>query len=190
MAYGRGELDQRVAHLSQEKSRHELADTVRRFGNVVFGTGMGLGGVFGGFIHDRIGWRYAFYIQVPFIVFGGLAAFLTVKVPIKETDTDKIKRVDFLGAFTLVLSLVLLLLALNSGGNVVPWNHPLVYVSLPLSFVSLLVFIYVEDRVALEPIIPVRLLVDQTVLAACLTNWFATMSVFALIYYGPVCTFY
>ena len=26
------------------------------------------GGVFGGFINDTIGWRYAFYIQVPFII--------------------------------------------------------------------------------------------------------------------------
>ena len=112
--------------------------------------------------------------------------FLSIDVPIKETDTSKINRVDFLGAFTLVASLVLLLLGLNSGGNIVPWNHPLVYVSLPLSLIFLLAFIYVEDRVADAPIIPVRLLMNQSVLAACLTNWFGTMSVFALIYYGPV----
>ena len=156
------------------------------FGNIVYGSGMGLGGVFGGFINDTIGWRYAFYIQVPFIIIGGIMGFIMIDVPIKETDKDKIKRVDFLGAFTLVASLVLLLLGLNSGGNIVPWNHPLVYVSLPLSLVILLVFVYVEDRVADEPIIPVRLLMNQSVLAACLTNWFGTMSVFALMYYGPV----
>lgn len=154
------------------------------FGNIVFGSGMGLGGVFGGFIHDRIGWRYAFYIQVPFIIVGGIAGFLTIDVPIKETDTAKLKRVDFLGALTLVASLVFLLLGLNSGGNVVPWNHPLVYVSLPLSLIFLILFIFVEDRIADEPIIPVRLLLNQTVAAACLTNWFITMSIFALYYYG------
>lgn len=98
-----------------------------------------------------------------------------MQVPIKETDTAKIKRVDFLGAFTLVGALVLLLLGLNSGGNTVPWNHPLVYVSLPMSLVFLLTFVYVEDRVASEPIIPIRLLANRSVLAACLTNWFMTM---------------
>ncbi|KAK4549543.1 hypothetical protein LTR36_006540 [Oleoguttula mirabilis] len=154
--------------------------------NVVFGAGMGLGGIFGGFVHERIGWRYAFYIQVPFIVVGGIAACIAVKVPVKETDTDKIKRVDFLGAFALVATLVLLLLGLNSGGNIVPWNHPLVYVSLPMSFISLLLFIYIEERVALEPMIPVRLLLNQSVMAACLTNWFVTMAVYALLYYGPI----
>jgi MFS family permease len=155
-------------------------------GNIVFGSGMGLGGVFGGFINDKLGWRYAFYIQVPFIVLAGIIGTLTISAPIKETDKEKIRRVDFLGAITLVLTLVLFLLGLNSGGNIVPWNHPLVWVPLPLSFVFLCVFIYVEDRVAQEPIIPVRLLLNQSVMAACLTNWFMTMSCFALIYYGPI----
>ena len=107
-------------------------------------------------------------------------------MPIKDIGTEKIRRVDFLGAFTLVASLVLLLLGLNSGGNIVPWTHPLVLVSIPLSLVFLIAFVYIEDRVASEPVIPVRLLLNQTVAAACLTNWFATMSVFALIYYGPI----
>lgn len=156
------------------------------FGNIVFGTGMGLGGVFGGFINDQIGWRYAFYIQVPFILIGGTLGFIMIDVPIKETDRDKINRVDFLGAFTLVTSLVLLLLGLNSGGNIVPWKHPLVYVSLPLSLVFFALFVYVEDRVAEEPIIPVRLMLNRTVAAACLVNWFMTMSIFGLQYYGPI----
>lgn len=148
--------------------------------------GMGLGGVFGGWINDTYGWRYAFYIQVPFIVVAGVIGCIVINIPVKETATSRIKRVDFLGALTLVTSLVLLMLGLNSGGNTVPWNHPLVYVSLPLSGVFLALFVYVEEKVALEPIIPVHLLLNQTVAAACLTNWFITMSVFALTYYAPV----
>lgn len=108
------------------------------------------------------------------------------QIPTKETDTAKIRRVDFLGALTLVSALVLLLLGLNSGGNIVPWNHPLVYVPLPLSLVLLLIFIFVEDRVASEPVIPVRLLAHRSVLASLLTNWFMTMAVFSLIYYVPM----
>ncbi|TKA64747.1 hypothetical protein B0A55_09787, partial [Friedmanniomyces simplex] len=86
--------------------------------NIVYGAGMGLGGVFGGAINDRLGWRWAFYIQVPFITVAGIAGFLTVKVPIKETETANIRRVDFLGALTLVASLILCLVGLNSGGNI------------------------------------------------------------------------
>lgn len=156
------------------------------FGNIVFGTGMSLGGIFGGYIHDTLGWRYAFYIQVPFIVVSGLTGFFTIDVPIKDTGTAKLKRIDFLGAGTLVTSLVLLLTGLNSGGNIVPWNHPLVLITIPSSAVVLALFVYIEDRVASEPIIPVHLLLDRSVAATCLTCWFAPMSVFGLIYYGPV----
>jgi MFS family permease len=155
-------------------------------GNIVYGTGMGLGGLFGGAIHDSIGWRWAFLIQVPFIVFAGILSFFTVKVPIKKSETARIRRVDFLGSFALSVTLVLLLLGLNSGGNLVPWTHPLVLTTLPLSLVALFVFVYIEDRVASEPVIPVRLLAQQTVAAACLTNWFITMAVFALLYYVPI----
>jgi predicted MFS family arabinose efflux permease len=62
----------------------------------------------------------------------------------------------------------------------------LVYVSLPLSGVLLLAFVYVEDRVASEPIIPVRLLLNRSVAAACLANWFMTMYVFAISFYVPI----
>lgn len=157
-------------------------------GNIVFGLGMGLGGVFGGWINDTpgLGWRWAFYIQIPFAVVGGIFGSYMLDIPVRESDKSKIQRVDFLGAGTLVTALVLLLLGLNSGGNIVPWNHPLVYVSIPLSFLMLLAFIYIEDRIAAEPIIPVRLLANRSVAAACLTNWFMTMSVFSLIYYGPI----
>jgi predicted MFS family arabinose efflux permease len=149
---------------------------------------MGLGGIFGGLMNDHFSWRWAFYIQVPFIVLAGILAWVFIDIPVKgnESAAERIKRVDFLGAITLCLTLVLLLLGLNSGGNIVPWNHPLVYVSLPLSGLSLIAFVYIEDQVAKEPVIPVRLLLDRTVASACLTNWFLTMAVFSLFYYVPI----
>lgn len=46
-------------------------------GNIVYGSGMGLGGVFGGFVHDRLGWRYAF---VSFLAGNRLICLLTNNV--------------------------------------------------------------------------------------------------------------
>jgi MFS family permease len=156
------------------------------FGNISYGIGAGLGGVFGGWINDTWGWRNAFLIQVPLTIISGIIVFFTVRIPVKHSEKAAIKRVDFLGAATLITTLVLLLLGLNSGGNIVPWNHPLIYSTLSLSFISLMLFIYVENNIASEPVIPVKLLLDRTVLSACLTNWFITMSVFAILFYGPI----
>ncbi|CAD6440089.1 d5007ee9-1eb8-4c23-99aa-e4c3dc648eeb [Sclerotinia trifoliorum] len=159
---------------------------VQGIGNICYGTGAGLGGIFGGWINDNWGWRMAFLVQVPFIMVSGVVVACSVNIPPKKSEKSKLSRVDFLGSFTLVLTLVLLLLGLNSGGNIVPWNHPLVYVSLSLSLLSLLGFIYIELYIASEPVIPVRLLVNRTVLAACLTNWFVTMVIFMIIFYVPL----
>ena len=148
--------------------------------------GAGVGGVFGGWINDRWNWRAAFLIQVPLTVIAGIFVFFTVKIPVKEIEGPKWKRVDFLGSFAMITTLVLSLTGLNSGGNVVPWTHPLVLTTLPLSVVSLLIFVYIEDRYATEPIIPVKLLLNRTVLAACLTNWLVTACIFALLFYGPI----
>lgn len=155
-------------------------------GNICYGAGMGLGGVFGGWVNDTLGWRWAFLLQVPFLVVSCILVAVKVKIPVKVSDTARIKRVDFLGATTLVLTLVSLLLGLNAGGNQVPWTHPLVLTSLVMAAVFLALFIYVEAKVASEPVIPVRLLLDRTVAAACLTNWFTTMAVFGLLFYLPV----
>lgn len=156
------------------------------FGNICFGVGSGIGGVFGGWMNDAFNWRWAFLIQVPLTLICTLIIFFTMKIPVKESDKSKIKRVDFLGAFTLVAALVLLLLGLNSGGNAVPWNHPLVYISLPFAGILLGAFVYIEHRVAKEPIIPVRLLLYRTVASGCFVNWTITMAYFAYIYYVPV----
>ena len=156
------------------------------FGNICYGVGAGLGGVYGGWINDTFGWRWAFLSQVPMTIISGILVYFTVKIPVKETDKSKWKRIDWLGAFTLIGTLILLLLGINSGGNVVPWTHPLVLTTLPLSAVFLFVFLYVESRYAEEPIIPVLLLLDRTVLSACLTNWFTTMANFSLLFYGPL----
>ena len=159
---------------------------IQGIGNISFAAGSGLGGVFSGWISDVWSWRWAFLIQVPFIAISGIIVFFAVDIPIKETDKSKIKRVDFAGATSLVTTLVLLLLGLNSGGNIVPWNHPLVYVPLALSAVGFFVYVYVEERVASEPIIPLKLMLNRTVSTACLANWFASMAYFGFLYYAPI----
>ncbi len=155
-------------------------------GNICWGVGSGIGGLFGGWMNDVWGWRWAFLIQVPFIFISTLLVYFKVGVTVKKTQKPSIKQVDFQGAFTLVSALVLLLFGLNAGGNTVPWAHPLVLTTITLSALFFGAFVYIEEKVAGEPIIPVRLLLDRTVASACFINWFNTMATFALIFYGPL----
>ncbi|OAA72540.1 Major facilitator superfamily domain, general substrate transporter [Cordyceps fumosorosea ARSEF 2679] len=160
---------------------------VQGLGNVAYGSGAMLGGVFGGLVNDHssMGWRLAFLVQVPPIVVSGFIVWLIVDVPPKQSDSALLSRIDFGGVLLTVSFLVLMLLGLNSGGNLVPWTHPLPLVTIPLSLVLFGVFLWWEST-ARQPVIPVRLLADRTVFAACMTNFLVTMLVMTGLFYGPL----
>ena len=172
------------------------------YGNLVFGLGMGMGGIFGGICADRLhikvmgrvveGWRWAFLLQVPFVVFSAVMVYFLVDIPVRNPYKSlgaALRRVDFLGAFLLVVTVTSLLLGLNTGGNQLPWSHPLVVAALVVSVLALGLFIWVESnpRIVPEPVIPVTLIGrTRTILCACLTNWFATMASFLALYFVPL----
>lgn len=150
-------------------------------------SGAMLGGVFGGVLNDMSvwGWRLAFLIQVPIVLVSAVLVHILVKVPPKISNKSLVARIDFMGSFLTIAFLVVLLLGLNAGGNLVPWTHPLVLATLPLSAALLVAFIWWESR-ARQPIIPVRLLLDRTVFAACITNLVSTMFMITASFYVPL----
>lgn len=160
---------------------------IQGLGNICFGSGAMLGGVFGGFVNDNysMGWRLAFLVQVPVVVVSGLLVFFLVHVPPKMSNKSYLSRIDFVGAFLTMAFLVVLLLGLNAGGNLVAWTDPLVLTTLPLAVVLLIAFVVWESRNA-QPIIPVRLLIHRTVFAACITNLVCTMANTTLVFYVPM----
>ncbi|PTB69581.1 MFS general substrate transporter [Trichoderma citrinoviride] len=160
---------------------------VQGLGNICYGSGAMLGGVFGGFVNDhtKLGWRLAFLVQVPPAIVSAVAVAILVRVPPKQSDKTYLARIDFGGVFLTVSFLVLLLVGVNSGGNIVPWTHPLPLATIPLSLVAFAGFLWWESR-ATQPIIPVRLLLDRTLLSACMCNFLSTMVVMAGIFYVPL----
>lgn len=156
-------------------------------GNLAYGTGAMMGGVFGGLLNDNsaMGWRLAFLLQVPPIIVSGLIVYFMVDVPPKQSDKSRLARIDFGGALLTISFLVLMLLGLNAGGNIVPWLHPLPLTTIPLSLVIFAVFLWWEST-ARQPIIPVRLMADRTILGACVTNFLSSMVVMAGLFYAPL----
>lgn len=118
---------------------------------------------------------------VPLTILSGvLVIFLVPTPPLNQKKLEGVKqeawkRVDFLGAFILIATLIFLLIGLNTGGNILPWTHPLVLASFPVPAFFFCIFIYVEKSHAKEPIIPLHLLLNRTVLSACLVCWIDSM---------------
>ena len=64
---------------------------------------------------------------MPILFVATVLVFFILKVPTKQIKKSNIRRVDYLGCITLVTTLVLFLLGLNSGGNIVPLKSALVF---------------------------------------------------------------
>ncbi|PHH85555.1 hypothetical protein CDD83_254 [Cordyceps sp. RAO-2017] len=155
--------------------------------NIWLASGSMIGGVFGGLLNDytALGWRLAFLVQVPPAILSAVAVLLLIKVPPKQSDRSYLARIDFAGVILTSSFLILLVLGLNSGGNLVPWSHPLPITALLLSLALAIGFAWWESRAA-QPVIPVKLLLDRTVLAACLTSLLVAMLAMTCIFYVPL----
>lgn len=161
--------------------------------NIFFALGAASGGVVGGLISDNYGWRWVFLFQVPLCMAAALSIAVLLELPagspglgVQGTDImAKLKRVDALGSFFLVMSLTGIMSAAALGGNEIPFKSFSFALLLTTSLGLLAIFGYIELHVA-EPAIPIKLLANRTVLASSLANWFGTMGQFAAMYYVPV----
>lgn len=162
--------------------------------NVGFGIGSSLGGPVGGIINDFIGWRWAFWVQVPITVVGVVLIYLFLHLPPSSPSNDPpslsspkstLRLIDYLGALLLTTILTIFLLALSVGGRLTPWTSPLTILGLTLPIFLVPLFLWHESRHP-YPIFPPRLLKNGTVITACLINLLITLSRFGLFFYGPV----
>ena len=162
--------------------------TFQGLGNLVFATGAALGGPLGGlFIDAGWGWRWSFLIQVPLCCVHFGVVLFKVKIPAGPGSMiEKIKRIDALGAFTLVSSVTLLLVALSIGGNQREWSDPIVLGTLVAGLVGAVAFALVEKYVAREPLMPLSVLFRRTPGSVALMALFVSVAQFALLYNIPL----
>ncbi|EWC44674.1 hypothetical protein DRE_06570 [Drechslerella stenobrocha 248] len=158
--------------------------------NIVYATGAAMGAPLGGILADGIGWRWAFLFQVPATLIAALLVAVFLHLPHTHPDSvgetrAKFKRVDFLGAVTLVLAVISLLVALERGGNI-SWQDRTVVVCAAAAAVLFGAFAVVEARVASDPFAPPRIVLDKGLLACFLCNLFAMAGFYAAMFYLPL----
>ncbi|KAK2924335.1 MFS transporter superfamily [Fusarium oxysporum f. sp. vasinfectum] len=139
--------------------------------NIWYASGAMIGALSGGFLNDYTswGWRMAFLIQVLPSLLSAIIVYSLIKVPPKQSDKSYVKRIDFGGVFLVSTFLASLVLGLSSGGNIVPWLHPLPIAAISVSILLFSTFVIWELR-ASQPIIPVRLLLNPTPVGDSATN--------------------
>ncbi|KAK0475707.1 MFS general substrate transporter [Armillaria novae-zelandiae] len=152
--------------------------------NIVFATGSAIGAPLGGILADTIGWRWAFLMQVPIAVVAIISVSLALRIPLPSNGSSlktKIRRIDFLGAFTLVVTVLLLLLGLDNGGNV-SWSAPLTIGTLVGSALFSVLFALTEHT-AREPLAPARIILSRALTPSYLVNFFGVAGSMCMLFH-------
>ncbi|MFE4336967.1 MFS transporter [Streptomyces sp. NPDC056831] len=134
------------------------------------------GPLLGGVITDTswMGWRWCFYVGVPFAVIALVVLQKTLKLPVVKREV----KVDWTGAFFISAAVSLLLLWVTFAGDKYDWLSWQTGVMLAGSLILTLLFVFTESR-ASEPIIPLRLFRNRTITLASLASLFVGVAMFA-----------
>ncbi|MFD9880611.1 MFS transporter [Streptomyces alboflavus] len=138
------------------------------------------GPLLGGVITDTswLGWRWCFYVGVPFAIIALIVLQKTLKLPVVKRQV----KVDWAGAFFITAAVSLLLVwvtfAGSGSGKKYDWLSWQSYTMVGGSILLGLLFLLVESR-ASEPIIPLRLFRNRTIALASLASLFVGVAMFA-----------
>jgi len=109
-----------------------------------------IGPFLGGFLTDSLSWHWVFFVNLPL---GAIAiAFIVAKMPMLKRPRESKPRIDWAGAFGLLVAVVPFLIALSLGrdAGVTRW------VLIGISLLGVIAFILIERRAA-EPLLDLRL---------------------------------
>lgn len=135
------------------------------------------GPLLGGVITDTswMGWRWCFYVGVPFAIIALVVLQKTLKLPVVKREGVK---VDWTGAFFISAAVSLLLVWVTFAGDKYDWLSWQTYVMVAGSVLLGLIFVFTESR-AKEPIIPLRLFRNRTITLASIASLFVGIAMFA-----------
>ncbi|MEU9105945.1 MDR family MFS transporter [Streptomyces xanthophaeus] len=134
------------------------------------------GPLLGGVITDTswLGWRWCFYVGVPFAVIALIVLQKTLHLPVVRRDV----KVDWLGAFLISGAVSLLLIWVTQAGDSYAWVSWQTWAMTGGAVLLGVLFVLVESR-ASDPIIPLRLFRNKTITLASAASLFVGIAMFS-----------
>ncbi|TVY88286.1 MFS-type transporter [Lachnellula willkommii] len=152
----------------------------------VYAIAISSGPLIGGALAENIGWRWCFYINLPFqgIAFALLVFFLHVHDP--RTETIKgIMAVDWLGSIAITGSVLMLLLGLQYGGEMYPWSSAIVVCLIIFGVLVCGIFVGIEWKLARYPVLPLRVFTTLPIIALFVVDLTHGFLLYGTAYFVP-----
>ncbi|PTD01896.1 Efflux pump roqT [Fusarium culmorum] len=144
----------------------------------------------GGAFTQHATWRWCFYMNLPVGAVASIFLFFFHTLSEKKREPvpalEHITRLDPLGTFFFVPSMVCLILALQWGGSTYAWSSWRLILLFVVFGVTLIAFAVVQIKMPKTATIPVKVITQRTMLACTWVSIFAGGSMMVAVYYVPL----
>lgn len=139
----------------------------------VMGVAMVGGPLVGGALTDTLGWRWCFYVNVPF----GLISVVLIALNLHLPPMRSAARIDYAGAALLTTAITSAVLVTTWGGSQYAWTSPII-VALVVAAIAAAAGLILVERRAAAPVLPLDIFRNSNF---SWTNILAFLTGFAMI---------
>jgi MFS family permease len=132
----------------------------------------GVGPILGGAFTEFVTWRWCFWVNLPVSGFTFVLLFFFLDVHNPRTRAmDGLKAIDWLGSFSILGLTLMLLLGLDFGGVIFPWDSPKVICLIVFGCLMSVFFVLSEKKYARYPLMPLGLFSGRSNIACLLVDY-------------------
>ena len=147
----------------------------------VFAISSVAGPLLGGWFTDSIGWRWAFWMNVPLGLLAIAPAVFFLRLP---KNTNRNPSIDLAGMTLLAVASTCLVLMTTWGGNTYDWNSPVIIGLIIGALVAGALFVMVQRRAA-EPVMPLHLFKERNFNLTTIVGLIIGVAMFGALAYLP-----
>jgi EmrB/QacA subfamily drug resistance transporter len=147
----------------------------------VWGISSVVGPILGSLIVSHLGWRWVFYVNLPF---GFISMLLLTAVYHERRQVEK-KQVDYRGALSLTLAILVLLIAfarIGKGESILAWHIVLMMIIVLL----LMIYFFRRERSFGEPLLPLHLFRQRVFTLANICGFLSGFTIFGITAFLPL----